>query len=355
MNEILLLVGATFVFLMALPGLAFFYAGQTSEKSTTNTLLMSLGGFAVASALWILIGHSLAFDWDTTDWAFVLFQASFASVAVVLIAGSVVQRMKFGAWLAFAAVWVVAVYSTLVGWVWSEEGWLFELGAIDLAGGIVIHVSTGVSGAILALVLGKRIFGKHTASRNDVPSVILGAGILTFGWIWFNSASVLEVNETTAQVATNTILAAALGALAWFGFDAVRSKRVSALGGGFGAIAGLVAITPAAAVVNTLGTAVLAVVASAAVYTALMFKDRYIFDDTLDVAAVHGVAGIVGALGIGFVAQEVGLFYGGGARATGHSVYFCGRRCGFRRHCERRHCIGVEIHYQTACFRGSRD
>ena len=195
MESLLLIISAAFVFFM-LFGLAYFYAGQTNEKSVTNTLLMSFGALAISLPLWVIVGHNIAFG-DTDDKAFVLFQGAFAVLATAIISGSVVSRMKFGAWLVFAGIWVVGVYSILVQWVWSEEGWLFNLGAIDLAGGNVIHISAGVSGLVLAFVLGNRLRQKSSHHRLNSPLVILGAGVLTVGWIFFNSGSVLAVDETT--------------------------------------------------------------------------------------------------------------------------------------------------------------
>ena len=298
-------------------GLAFFYSGQTNEKSVTNTLLMSFGSLAIVMPLWAIVGHNIAFG-DTSDSAFVLFQGAFAVIATALISGSIVQRMKFSSWMIFAGLWSLAVYSILVQWTWSETGWLFNLGAIDLAGGGPIHIAAGVSGAILALILGNRLAADtHDHHRNNVPQVILGAGILSFGWIFFNGGSVLDVNETTAMVALNTVLAASIGAAAWMIMDGLHHKSVTALSGASGAVAGLVAITPSAAAVNTTGAIVIAALAAVAVYLVLLLKNKFPVDDALDVAAFHAVAGIVGSLAIGFLGTEVGLFYGAGFEQLG--------------------------------------
>ncbi len=310
MTTLLLIISAAAVIFMVF-GLAFFYSGQTNEKSVTNTLLMSFGSLAVVMPLWAIVGHNIAFG-DTSDPAFVLFQGAFAVVATALISGSIVQRMKFSSWMVFAALWSLAVYSILVQWTWSETGWLFNLGAIDLAGGLLIHVASGVSGLVLAFFLGKRVQGEHKEQRQNVPSVILGAGILTFGWIFFNSGSVLDVNEGTALVALNTMLAASVGALAWICLDGILQRKASPLSASFGTVAGLVAITPSALVVSNIGAVALSIVAVIAVYVAMLYKDKFIVDDTLDVAAVHGVAGAVGALSIGFLAVDTGLLYGHG-------------------------------------------
>lgn len=293
-------------------GLAFFYAGQTNEKSVTNTLLMSFGALAIVLPLWAIVGHNIAFG-DTSDSAFVLFQGAFAVIATALISGSIVQRMKFSSWMIFAGLWSLAVYSILVQWTWSETGWLFNLGAIDLAGGGPIHIAAGVSGAVLALILGNRLSSDtHDHHRNNVPLVILGAGILSFGWIFFNGGSVLDVNETTAAVALNTVLAASIGAAAWMLFDGLRHKSVTALSGASGAVAGLVAITPSAVAVDTTGAIIIGAVAALAVYLVLMLKNKFPVDDALDVAAFHAVAGVVGSLAVGFLGVEVGVFYGAG-------------------------------------------
>lgn len=328
MESLLLIISAAFVFFM-LFGLAYFYAGQTDEKSVTNTLLMSFGALAISLPLWVTVGHNIAFG-NTDDKAFVLFQGAFAVLATAIISGSIVSRMKFGAWLVFAGIWVVGVYSILVQWVWSEEGWLFNLGAIDLAGGNVIHISAGVSGLVLAFVLGNRLRKNNNHHRLNSPLVILGAGVLTVGWIFFNSGSVLAVDETTSLVALNTMVAASIGAATWILLDAIRPKAtVNALAGGSGAVAGLVGITPAAAVVNELGAAIIAVLATVAVYFVLQFKDRFPVDDALDVGAFHAVAGIVGGLAIGFVALDVGVFYGGGFEQLGIQAISVGACLGF--------------------------
>lgn len=317
MDTLLLVISAAFVFFM-LFGLAYFYAGQTDEKSVTNTLLMSFGALAISLPLWVIVGHNIAFG-NTDDKAFVLFQSAFAVLATAIISGSIVSRMKFGAWLVFAGIWVVGVYSILVQWVWSEEGWLFNLGAIDLAGGNVIHISAGVSGLVLAFILGGRLRkDTYDHQRLNSPLVILGSGVLTVGWIFFNAGSVLAVDETTALVALNTMIAASVGAATWILLDAIRPKAtVNALAGGSGAVAGLVGITPAAAAVNEVGAAIIAVAAVVAVYFVLQFKDRFPVDDALDVGAFHAVAGIVGGLLIGLVGLDVGVFYGGGFEQLG--------------------------------------
>lgn len=329
MTTLLLIISAAAVIFMVF-GLALFYAGQTDEKSVTNTLLMSFGALAVVLPLWAVVGHNIAFG-DTSDSAFVLFQSAFAVIATALISGSIVQRMKFSSWLLFAGIWSVAVYSILVQWTWSATGWLFNLGAIDLAGGGPIHIAAGVSGLILALVLGGRFAKGSDHHRNNVPLVILGAGILSFGWIFFNGGSVLDVNETTATVALNTMVAASIGAFAWMVADGLRHKSVTALSGASGLVAGLVAITPSAAVVNTTGALIIGSLAAFAVYAMLLLKNRFPVDDALDVAAFHAVAGIVGSLSIGFLGTEVGAFYGFGfeqlsiqAIAVGSTIAYAG-------------------------------
>lgn len=315
--SILLLIISAAAVLFMVTGLAFFYAGQTNERSVTNTLLMSYGALAIVLPVWAIVGHNIAFG-DTSDKAFVLFQGAFAVIATALISGSIVQRMKFSSWLIFAGIWSVAVYSVLVQWTWSETGWLFNLGAIDLAGGGPIHIAAGVSGAVLALILGNRLLDStHSHNRNNVPQVILGAGILSFGWIFFNSGSVLDVNETTALVALNTVLAASVGSIGWMLADGLRHKSVTALSGASGAVAGLVAITPSAAAVSETGAVIIGFIAAAAVYAVLLFKNRFPVDDALDVAAFHAVAGIVGSLAIGFLGTEVGLLYGNGFSQLG--------------------------------------
>lgn len=286
----LLLVSAAAVIFMVF-GLALFYAGQSPERSVANTLLMSFGAFAVVLPLWIFIGFNVAFDGDAAD--FKLFQGAFAVIATALISGAVAARMKFSSWLMFAGTWSVVVYSVLVLWTWNPNGFLYKMGAIDLAGGGPIHIAAGASGIVLALLLGKRA---ARDLRQDVPLVILGAGILTFGWLFFNAGSVLEINETTYSVALNTMLAAATGAFGWFMLDGIKHRRATALSGASGAVAGLVAITPSAAVLSDWQAALLGVLTAAAVYGALELKNRLPVDDALDVAAFHLIAGAVGSL-----------------------------------------------------------
>jgi ammonium transporter, Amt family len=287
----LLLVSAAAVIFMVF-GLALFYAGQTPERSVANTLLMSFGAFAVVLPLWAFIGFKIGFDNVGGD-DFKLFQGAFAVIATALISGAVAARMKFHSWLLFAGIWSLAVYSVLVLWTWNPTGWLYELGAIDLAGGGPIHIAAGASGIVLALLLGKRA---ARDLRQDVPLVILGAGVLTFGWIFFNAGSVLELNETTYAVALNTMLAAASGAFGWFVLDGFKHRRATALSGASGAVAGLVAITPSAAVLSDWQAVLLGLLTALAVYGALEFKNRLPVDDALDVAAFHLIAGVVGSL-----------------------------------------------------------
>jgi ammonium transporter, Amt family len=289
----LLLTSAAAVIFMVF-GLALFYAGQTDERSIVNTLLMSVGAFAIVLPIWVLVGFPIAFGTGVPD--FVLFQGAFAVIATALISGAVAGRMKFSSWMVFAGAWVIVVYAILAFCTWNPSGIFFTLGAIDLAGGGPIHIASGVSGIVLAFLLGRR--PSHHI-RHNVPLVILGAGILTFGWVFFNAGSLLVITELTGQVALNTMMAAATGALAWFALDGLQHKRATALSGASGIVAGLVAITPAAAVLVTWEAALLGVVAAAAVYGALKLKDRLPVDDALDVAAFHSVAGVVGSLGIG--------------------------------------------------------
>jgi ammonium transporter, Amt family len=314
----LLLTSAAAVIFM-LFGLALFYAGQTDERSIVNTLLMSVGAFAIVLPLWTLWGFGIAYTGLAYSADLVLFSGAFAVIATALVSGSVAGRMKFSSWMIFAGIWSIVVYSILALWTWNPTGWLYTLGAIDLAGGGPIHIAAGISGLVLALVLGKR--GGHTI-RHNVPLVILGAGILTFGWIFFNAGSTLVLGALTYEVALNTMLAAATGALAWFGLDMLRHKRATALSGASGLVAGLVAITPAAAVLVTWEAALLGAAAALAVYAVLTYKDRLPVDDALDVAAFHGIAGIVGSLGIGVALGWSQL--GTQAIAVGATVGFAG-------------------------------
>ena len=354
------LVSAALVLLMT-PALAFFYGGMVRMKSVLNMMMMSFGALALVSVLWVLYGYSMAFGnstggkgllGDPTEFlglkglmnpesvsgsipsmAFVAFQAVFAIITVALISGAIADRAKFGTWMIFAGIWATLVYFPVAHWVFAFSskdgsytgGWIANnLGAIDFAGGTAVHINAGAAGLALAIVLGKRIgFGKTAFRPHNLPFVMLGAGLLWFGWFGFNAGSALTAGTTASVVWMTTLTATAAGSLAWMLTERLRDGHATSLGAASGIVAGLVAITPACSSVNILGALAIGVVAGVLCALAVGLKYRFGFDDSLDVVGVHLVGGIVGTLMIGFVATEEapaavsGLFYGGGFSQLG--------------------------------------
>jgi ammonium transporter, Amt family len=257
--------------------------------------------------------------------AFALFQAMFAVITVALISGAVVERMRFPAYLLFALAWTTLVYDPLAHWVWGDGGWLRNLGALDFAGGTVVHVSAGTAALVAALILGRRhVLGRAPLVPHSVPFTLFGAGLLWFGWFGFNAGSALSASELAATAFATTHAAAAAGLTAWILIDLVRTGRATAVGAATGAVVGLVAITPAAGFVSPRAALAIGVCAALASYGAMQLRARTSVDDTLDVFACHGVAGIVGALLTGVFASKAvnaagadGLFAGGGFHQLG--------------------------------------
>ena len=341
------LISTALVWLMV-PGLALFYGGMVRRKNLLATMMMSFAIIAVVSVLWVLYGYSLGFGPDKggiiggLDWlvlrnvgqdpssvyattvphlAFMAFQAMFAIITVALITGAVVERMKFSALLMFSALWLTLVYCPVAHWVWGSGGWLAKLGALDFAGGTVVHVNAGVSALALALVLGPRKGFKERESMepNNIPMVVLGAGLLWFGWFGFNAGSALTSGglASSAFVATNT--SAASAALTWMILSWVNRKP-SMLGAATGAVVGLVAITPAAGFVHPLAGIPIGAIASILSYQVMIWRSRANrVDESLDVFACHGMGGIWGAFATGILATVIvnpsgadGAIYGNG-------------------------------------------
>ncbi|SHG08285.1 ammonium transporter [Streptoalloteichus hindustanus] len=352
------LTSAALVLLMT-PGLAFFYGGMVRAKSVLNMLMMSLGSMAVVGVLWVLFGYSTAFGRDlgggllgspteffgldgllgrdaaagtVPSTAFVAFQAMFAVITVALISGAVADRARFGPWLAFAAAWAVLVYFPVAHWVFDLDGrnaagavvdpggWIANrLLAIDFAGGTAVHVNAGAAGLALALVLGRRVgWPREPMKPHNLPLVVLGAGLLWFGWFGFNAGSALAANTTAGVAFVNTLAAACAALLTWLLVERVRDGRATTLGAASGIVAGLVAVTPACHSVTPVGALAVGGVAGALCALAVGLKYRWGFDDSLDVVGVHLVGGLTGTLLIGLVASDTapagvnGLFYGGG-------------------------------------------
>ena len=343
-----LLTSAALVFLM-IPGLAFFYGGMNRSKSVLNMLMMVVGALFIVGILWAIYGYSMAygstagyFVGNITDYfgleaalappgegdAFptmvdVVFQAMFACLTVGLIAGALADRMKFGAWIIFAAIWASLVYFPVAHWVWGG-GWIGELsigdaGVIDFAGGTAVHINAGAAALAVCIILGRRLGWPKTPMRpHNLTMVMLGAGLLWFGWFGFNAGLAYAADNTAAIAATNTLLATCAAGLAWLIVEKIRDKKATSLGAASGIVAGLVAITPACANVTPMGAILLGLVAGAVCAWAVTLKYKLGFDDSFDVVGIHLVGGLVGTLALGFLASDLveeggqnGLLYGG--------------------------------------------
>jgi ammonium transporter, Amt family len=324
------LTSAALVMLM-LPGLALFYGGLVRSRSSLNTFMMSLAPLGIITLQWVLFGYSLSFA-PGSGWlgglsfigfrgvggaanpaysatipqlAFAAFQVMFAVITVALICGAVVERLKFPVYLAFCVLWATLVYDPLAHWVWGEGGWLRTLGALDFAGGTVVHVSAGVSALVAALMLGRRRdFGKAVIVPHNVPFSLIGAGLLWFGWFGFNAGSALAASDLAATAFMNTHIAAAAALTMWMLLDLAIGKRATAVGAATGAVVGLVAITPAAGFVSPLSAIAVGGLGAAAAFGAMQLRARSRVDDALDVFACHGVGGMVGALLTGVFASK---------------------------------------------------
>ena len=319
-----ILVSTALVMLMT-PGVALFYGGMVRKKNLISTLMMSFAVLALVSILWVVFGYTLGFGSDVAgfiggldflglkdvgmeatsttipDLLFMMFQGMFAIITVALITGAVVERIKFSTLLVFATLWLGLIYGPVAHWVWGG-GWLSELGALDFAGGTVVHINAGVSAAALVTILGARKgLGKETMEPNNIPMVMLGAALLWFGWFGFNAGSALGANGGAANAFVTTNTAAAAAAMMWI-FLSWRTRKPTLLGAVTGAVAGLVAITPAAGFVTPMAAIAIGAVAALVCYWAMNFKAKKGFDDSLDVMSVHGVGGIWGALATGIFA-----------------------------------------------------
>jgi ammonium transporter, Amt family len=348
------LVAAALVMFMT-PGLALFYGGMVRTKNVLGTLMQSFFALGLVSVLWVVIGYTLAFGPDKGGLiggldhlgfagvgpepnadlaptiphiAFAVFQLMFAVITPALITGAFAERMKFSGYVAFSALWLVLVYSPIAHWVWAPGGWIRELGALDFAGGTVVHINAGVAALAAAIVIGKRRgFGKEAIVPHNLTMTMLGAGILWFGWFGFNAGSALAANGLAASAFLATNLGAAAGACGWALVDARIQRKSTTLGVVSGAIAGLVAITPAAGFVTPLPAIAIGLVAGVFCGWAVGLKFRMGYDDSLDVVGVHLVGGIVGAVLTGVFADLVvngagadGLLNGGGAALLGKQL-----------------------------------
>ncbi|MCD2104154.1 MULTISPECIES: ammonium transporter [Rhodococcus] len=360
-----MLMAASLVLLMT-PGLAFFYGGMSRSKSVLNMMMMSFGAMAVIGVIYVLWGWSMSYGTENiggifanpfeffglknsiTDadgnfiagaWGYpkvidIAFQVTFAIITTALISGALAERVKFGTWLLFSGIWVTVVYFPLAHMVWgggllsgSEDGIAAKLfgttvnddgvtvanvAPIDFAGGTVVHINAGMAGLVLALIVGKRLgFGKTAFRPHNLPFVMLGAALLWFGWFGFNAGSAFAADGNAGLAWVNTTTATCAAVLAWLATERIRDGHATSLGAASGAVAGLVAITPAAGALNPVGSIFLGAVAGILSALAVGLKFRFGFDDSLDVVGVHLVSGLWGTIGIGFFGTATGLFYGG--------------------------------------------
>jgi Amt family ammonium transporter len=353
------LTSASLVLLMT-PGLAFFYGGMTRAKSVLNMMMMSFGAMGVVSVVYVLWGWSMSYGSEDiaglfanpfelfgldgvggVDYIGVAFQLTFAVITAALISGAIADRVKFSAWMVFVPIWVTLSYFPLAHMVWgggilssAENGfaaWIFgvvdgaaEIAPVDYAGGTVVHINAGVAGLVLALLVGvRRGFGKEPMKPHNLPFTMLGAGLLWFGWFGFNVGSFVDAGEQplfdtfaaeAGLVWVNTTVATAAAMLGWLLVEKLRDGKGTSLGAASGVVAGLVAITPACGSLSPVGAIILGAVAGALCALAVGLKYRFGYDDSLDVVGVHLVGGLVGTIGIGFLATSGGLFYGDGGK-----------------------------------------
>jgi ammonium transporter, Amt family len=336
-----MIVATALVMLMTLPGLALFYGGLAKRKDTLNTMAMSFVTYCIVSLLWVIYGFSFSFGTDVggfigsteklflsgvgvnsindlaktiPEYIFVVYQLTFAAITVALASGAYIERMKFSAWVLFSVLWMTLVYVPVAHWVWGG-GFLAKLGALDFAGGTVVHVNAGIAALVGALVLGKR--KEASLKPSNLTLVITGAGLLWFGWFGFNAGSALAANGLAGAAFINTNTATAMAAISWMFTEWMHTKKPTVLGLASGAVAGLVAITPAAGFVNISGALIIGILAGIVPYFAVaMIKPKLGYDDSLDAFGIHGVGGMLGAILTGIFADPAineagkGLLYG---------------------------------------------
>jgi Amt family ammonium transporter len=334
---------ATALVLLMTPALAFFYGGLVRSKNALNTMMMSFISLGFVAVLWALLGYSLAFS-EGSNWLgdlsmaflngvgvaekgtiphvlFMAFQATFCIITAALISGAIVERMRFAAYVVFISLWAVVVYAPLAHWVWGG-GWLADMVALDFAGGTVVHVNAGVAALVAAMVLGRRQgYPSSALVPHNVPFVLLGAGLLWFGWFGFNAGSALGASPQAGLAFVTTMLAPAATLVVWTILDFVRLGKATAVGGATAIVVGLVAVTPAAGFVSPMNAMLLGAIAAVPSYIGLIVRARTSLDDSLDVVAAHGVGGTMGALLTGVFADKSlpggladGLLYGNPAQ-----------------------------------------
>jgi Amt family ammonium transporter len=317
---------ATALVLLMTPALAFFYGGLVRSKNSLNTMMMSFISLGVVGLAWALIGYSLAFTTGSA-WLgdlsnallagvgleakgtiphalFMAFQGTFAIITAALISGAIIERMRFSAYVAFITIWAIAVYAPIAHWVWGG-GWLAQWGALDFAGGTVVHINAAVAALVAALVVGKRAdYGSSSILPHNVPFVLLGAGLLWFGWFGFNAGSALAASPQAGLAFVTTMLAPAATLVVWAAIDALRTGKPTSVGCATAIVVGLVAITPAAGYISPLSAIALGAIAAVPSYFGLIVRAKTQLDDSLDVVAAHGLGGTVGALLTGVLAQK---------------------------------------------------
>jgi len=326
---------STALVLLMIPGLAMFYGGLVRTKNVIGTMMQSFAAMGVITVLWAIVGYSMSFGrnimggwigWNSDyfflkgigskildkgipEYVFTMFQGKFAIITPALIAGAFAERIRFKSYLLFITLWSLLVYNPLCHWVWSPDGFLYKMGAIDFAGGTVVHISSGVSGLLIAIYLGRRRgFPKNTGTPNNLVMTIIGAGLLWVGWFGFNAGSSIDAGLDTAQALTATQLAAGAGSLTWMMIELLRYKKATALGFSSGILAGLVAITPAAGVVKPVGALTIGILASIVCFYVIQLKEKFKYDDSLDAFGIHGVGGITGSLLLALFMRGVGNF-----------------------------------------------
>ncbi|MCL4491291.1 MAG: ammonium transporter [Nitrospirae bacterium] len=326
------------------PGLAMFYGGMVRRKNVLGTIMQSFIAIALVSVQWILFGYSLSFGPDSNglignlSWAglsgvgvapnpdyaptvphlaFMIYQAMFAVITPALIAGAFAERMKFSAYLIFTLVWTTIVYDPVAHWVWGAGGWLKNLGVMDFAGGIVVHITSGISALAAALIIGKRKGHAHDFTPHNLPMTVIGAGLLWFGWFGFNAGSALSAGALSTTTFVATHISAVGATLVWVLIEWLHRGKPTMFGAATGSVAGLATITPASGFVGPIPALIIGLFAGAVCYIALNMKTRLGYDDSLDAFGVHGVGGILGALAAGLFAQKLinpsgadGLFFG---------------------------------------------
>jgi len=324
-------LGSAALVLFMTPGLALFYGGMVRSKNVLAMMVQNLGAIAVVSVVWALLAYTLAFGPDAGGFigglrfaglghpaaalpgmnlhvpplAFAAFQMMFAVITCALLTGAGADRMRFGPFLVFAAVWTVVVYAPVAHWVFSPHGWLFRRGVLDFAGGNVVEVDSGASALALALVLGRRRgWPREVMAPHSLPLTVIGAGILWFGWFGFNAGSALGANALAAKALVDTQLAACTGLLGWLVMERLRTGHATTLGAASGAVAGLVAITPACGFVDPWAALVIGALGGVTGVLAVALKNRLRYDDSLDVVGVHGACGAVGTVSIGVLASQ---------------------------------------------------